>query len=130
MSSYLHLAKTDLKYTQFGIHSCNDEIELNYAAYHLHQAIEKIIKALLELDGVDLTDRLYRTHDIGFLISKLEDQASVPGEIQQNVYKINRWHSEPRYNINFRQSRDELDLVYNATFHWLEDIVSKFRIQD
>jgi len=50
MSNYLHLAKSDLKYANFGLANCNDEVEINYAAYHVNQAVEKIIKALLELE--------------------------------------------------------------------------------
>lgn len=123
MSSYLHLAKTDLKYVQFGILGCNDEIGVNYAAYHLHQAIEKIIKACLELAGIDITDRTYKTHDVGYLISKLPDPTIVPDEIRQNVYKINRWVSEPRYNIHFRQALDELESIYRVTLKWLEKIL-------
>ncbi|MCB2305591.1 hypothetical protein LGL08_05135 [Clostridium estertheticum] len=44
MSNYLHLAKSDLKYANFGLTNCTDEVEINYAAYHVNQAIEKTIK--------------------------------------------------------------------------------------
>ncbi|NDL66341.1 HEPN domain-containing protein [Anaerotalea alkaliphila] len=123
MSSFLHLAKADLKYVRFGLQNCDDEIELNYAAYHLHQAIEKLVKASLELAGIDLLDRTFRTHDIDFLISRLPKEVEVPEAIRKNLYKINRWVSEPRYNINFRQSREDVEAIYKAALWWLDGIL-------
>lgn len=123
MSSYLQLAKADLKFANFGIIHCNDEIEINYAAYHLNQAIEKIVKAILELHGEDLSRRKYRTHDISYLLSCLPENVEVPSVIKHMKYEIMRWVSEPRYNVNFRQSKDDIILVYQGTLRWLHTLL-------
>ncbi|MBU3092986.1 HEPN domain-containing protein [Clostridium sp. CF011] len=123
MSNYLHLAKSDLKYANFGLTNCTDEVEINYAAYHVNQAIEKIIKALLELNGNDLTDRKYKTHNISYLISSLPKGTQVPNIIVERKFEIIRWVSEPRYNVNFRESKEDILIIYTATFEWLNQIM-------
>lgn len=123
MSNFLHLAKVDLKYANFGLSHCNDEIEVNYAAYHVNQAIEKIIKAILELNGEDLSQRQYRTHDISYLLSRLPQTVEVPDLIVTRKFDIMRWVSEPRYNVNFRQSKDDVIVVYKVTLKWLHTLL-------
>lgn len=122
MSNYLQLAKSDLKYAHFGLTHCTDEIEINYAAHHVNQAIEKIIKALLELNGEDLTERKYRTHDISFLLSCLPIEINVPELILQRKFEIMRWVSEPRYNVHFRQCKEDVMSIYTVTLEWLYSI--------
>ncbi len=123
MSSYLHLAKADLKYAHFGLTHCTDEVDVNYAAYHVHQAIEKIAKGLLEMNGEDIARRLYRTHDISFLLSRLPSETYVPPVISERTFDIMRWVSEPRYNVNFRLSKDNVYEIYVDTLHWLQTII-------
>lgn len=123
MSNYLHLAKSDLKYANFGLTNCTDEVEINYAAYHVNQAIENIIKALLELNGNDLTDRKYKTHNISYLISSLPKGTQVPNIIVERKFEIIRWVSEPRYNVNFRESKEDILIIYTAAFEWLNQIM-------
>ena len=123
MSSYLHLAKADLKYANFGLTEGNDEVDVNYAAYHVHQAIEKIVKGLLELCGEDMARRKYRTHDISYLLSRLPESTYVPPIIAQRTFEIMRWISEPRYNVNFRLSRNHVYEVYVDTLDWLHRII-------
>lgn len=127
MSSYLHLAKADLKYANFGLTEGNDEVDVNYAAYHVHQAIEKIAKGLLEMNGEDLARRLYRTHDISFLLSRLPATAYVPPIIAERTFEIMRWVSEPRYNVNFRLSKKGVYEVYVDTLDWLHRVIPPVR---
>ena len=123
MSNYLQLAKVDLKYANFGLTHSTDEIEINYAAYHVNQSIEKIIKAVIELNGGDLSERKYRTHDISYLLSCLPKTVVVPSIIRDRTFEIMRWVSEPRYNVNFRQSKDDVILIYNATLDLLQSLL-------
>lgn len=123
MSSYLHLAKADLKYANFGLTQGSDEVDVNYAAYHVHQAIEKILKGLLELNGENMATRRYRTHDIGFLLSRLPASTYVPPLIAERTFEIMRWVSEPRYNVNFRLSRENVYEVYTETLYWLHSVI-------
>lgn len=98
-------------------------MDVNYAAYHVHQAIEKIAKGLLEMNGEDMARRLYRTHDISFLLSRLPSETYVPPIISERTFDIMRWVSEPRYNVNFRLSKDSVYDVYKDTLHWLHSII-------
>lgn len=67
MSKFFELAQSDLKYAKYGLDNFISGSELNIAAYHLCQALEKILKGYLELEGKDMSLKYYRTHNIDLL---------------------------------------------------------------
>jgi HEPN domain-containing protein len=105
------------------MNTLTDELALCKAAYHVQQAVEKTLKGILELSGIDITFKQYRTHDIDLLISFVPKDKEVPEVIQERAFKITKWAVEARYNINYRVSFKELQLVYEACNRWVEDIL-------
>ncbi|MGL6175163.1 MAG: HEPN domain-containing protein [Cellulosilyticaceae bacterium] len=125
MSSFLLLAQSDLAVAHMIMTTMNDELALCKAAYHVQQGVEKILKGLIELNGEDLAgNKKYRTHDIDLLISFL-DSGSVPEEIEDRAYKITKWATESRYNINYRVSLKEINTVYQIAVSWLDKILDR-----
>lgn len=125
MSNYFSLASSDLRYARFGIYSSNDELDLNMAGYHIHQAIEKIIKGILEMQGIDVEEKRFRTHDIDYLISEINNTSVVPKLIKEKIYYISRWHNAPRYNINMRSVRSTTEELLLCAEEWLEKCLAE-----
>lgn len=125
MSSYFTLASSDLRYARFGVYASNDELDLNMAGYHIHQAIEKILKGMLEMQGLDMEEKRFRTYDLDYLISQVTDEQDVPECIRTKLYYIARWHNAPRYNINMRSTRKLTEELLLCTEKWLTDILVK-----
>ncbi|MGL5675910.1 MAG: HEPN domain-containing protein [Cellulosilyticaceae bacterium] len=123
MSNYFALASSDLRYARFGVYTSNDELDLNMAGYHIHQAIEKILKGMLEMQGLDMEEKKFRTHDLDYLISEVTDESLVPETIRNKMYYISRWHNAPRYNINMRSTRNITEELLLCTESWLTDIL-------
>lgn len=47
----------------------------------------------------------------------------VPNIIVERKFEIIRWVSEPRYNVNFRESKEDILIIYTAAFEWLNKIM-------
>lgn len=125
MSSFLVIAQSDLQVASLIMNTLTDELALCKAAYHVQQAVEKTLKGILELNGLDVSYKQYRTHDIDLLISFIQNDRTVPDVIQERAFKITKWAVEARYNINYRVSFKELQIVYDACNKWLEDILKR-----
>lgn len=73
---FLRRAKVDLKICKKTIRDWEDEIEIEIAAYHLQQALEKAMKHLIIIIGSDYP----RTHEIKHLWSQLDALGYTPPE--------------------------------------------------
>lgn len=123
MSSFLIIAQSDLQVASLIMNTLTDELAICKAAYHVQQAVEKILKGILELSGIDASYKQYRTRDIDLLISFIPKDKEVPEIIQERAFKITKWAVEARYNINYRVSLKELQMVYEACDKWLEGLL-------
>lgn len=126
MSNYFALASSDVRYARFGIYSSNDELDLNMAGYHIHQAIEKILKGMLEMQGTDVEEKRFRTHDLDYLMAEIQDATSIPELIKNKMYYITKWHNAPRYNISMRSVRTTTEELFLCVEKWLEECLKKF----
>ncbi len=124
MSSFLIIAQSDLQVASLIMNTLTDELALCKSAYHVQQAVEKTLKGILELSGIDVSYKQYRTHDIDLLISFVPKDKEIPEIIQERAFKITKWAVESRYNVNYRVSLKELHLVYEACSEWLEQILT------
>jgi len=116
-NSLLDIAERDLQISNMIIGTTNDEIMQNMAAYHTQQAIEKIIKHLLNSKrGYASTD-----HDIERLaVEAKENSIIIPEWVQENSYEISKWATTIRYNSNFKTNRESIQ-KYNANIiAWIE----------
>ena len=73
---------------------------LNNAAYHLQQAVEKILKAALECVGVTVPN----THKITRLLSMITANGAglvITDWIDDHSEMLSEWEAETRYNMDF-----------------------------
>lgn len=78
----------------------NDEIFVNAMAYHLQQAVEKVLKAFLECQGVTVPN----THDIDKLVRMSKSNGSkiiLTSWIEDRADTLTRWETDTRYNVDY-----------------------------
>lgn len=118
MSKYVNLIKADLKCVGIFANG-TDEFDLNIAAYHCQQAVEKTCGYVAQIHGL----KSKRTHDIQVWVEYLRDNGiSVPEIITNNAEKITSWEGSSRYNINFVVARTEIERIKEAVEKWLSSI--------
>lgn len=88
--------------------SWEDEMILNNAAYHLQQAVEKVLKGALECVGVTVPN----THKITKLISMVINNSAnlvITEWIDEHSEMLSEWEAESRYNMDFLVEKRKLD---------------------
>ncbi len=86
----------------------NDEMILNNAAYHLQQAVEKVLKGALECVGVTVPN----THKITKLIQMISNHGAnleVTEWLDDHSEMLSEWEAETRYNMDFLVEKRKLD---------------------
>ena len=81
---------------------------LNNAAYHLQQAVEKVLKGALECVGVTVPN----THKITKLISMVTNNGAnltVTDWVDDHSEMLSEWEAETRYNMDFLVEKRKLD---------------------
>jgi hypothetical protein len=115
MSKYLSLIKADLRAVDAFVNG-NDEFDLNIAAYHCQQAVEKTCGYAAQLKGL----KAIRSHNVTAWVEYLHDNhIFVPEKIIVNSDEISGWESGSRYNINFVVVRTKVLQVKAAVDDWL-----------
>lgn len=97
--------------------------------FHCHQAIEKMIKAILISQGKFPP----KIHDLSALCEKIEKD--IPGDIQTMIDEINPHYLRPRYPdlpfvpaFHFTYNKKNTEQIFNQTkniFLWLKQILKK-----
>ena len=101
----LQRARIDIELAKENIVKLDDELYLDVSAYHIHQAIEKLLKFQIEHAG----ESYRKTHDLGLLWEEAEQiELSPPEWIWANRIQLNRYQSETRYGDDIVASRREL----------------------
>lgn len=114
----IKLAETDLKVAKLVLNSANDELMQNSAAYHVEQAVEKLLKAKLDSIGIQAGI----THNIQTLCDEM-DKAKIdyPDWIKDKAYDISSWATTIRYNANFKSDHDEIEEVIELTTNLISE---------
>ena len=113
----IKLAENDLKIAILVLNSSNDELMQNTAAYHVEQAVEKIMKGLIVKAGGNASI----SHSIVELSKDLDDlKVSYPEWIHDKDDDITSWATTIRYNANFKSDHDEIQEVIDLTKEWIE----------
>jgi len=91
-------AKADLQNARLILSQNNpDELFLDIAAYHVQQAIEKMVKYALAINGV----KHKQTHDMDVLYEQLEDAGiEVFPWLRENIDILNAYATKTRYGTN------------------------------
>ncbi len=88
----------------------NDEMILNNAAYHLQQAVEKIIKGALECVGVTVPN----THKISKLVKLVSDHGAsliLTDWVDDHSEMLSAWEAQTRYDMDFLVEKRKLDVA-------------------
>ena len=124
--TYVDLINIESKYVRLAL-AGNDEMDLNIAAYHCHQAIEKTCGYIAQRLGI----RSLREHKIEKWVSYLKEYSvDVPIIIEQNAAEISEWESKSRYNINFYASAQLISQIINEVEQWLKKVEVMFAKKD
>jgi HEPN domain-containing protein len=70
--------------------------------FHVQQAVEKRLKAVLALRGIEYD----RTHSIGYLTSVLEHHAVDPPDCREQIEELTPWAVAARYEDSFEEVLD------------------------
>ncbi|MGL5675282.1 MAG: HEPN domain-containing protein [Cellulosilyticaceae bacterium] len=120
MKGLYGLAEADYKFAKMNfeyLKTTSDDMFVNMIAYHIQQAVEKLLKYLIEVKG----KRYPKTHDITELIDACEPlNITIPEEIINNDVLITKWCTQTRYNINFKASIRKIELLLPVVEEWLK----------
>ena len=86
----------------------NDEMILNNAAYHLQQAVEKVLKGALECVGVTVPN----THKISKLVKMISDNGAnlvITDWVDDHSEMLGEWEAQTRYDMDFLVEKRKLD---------------------
>lgn len=86
----------------------NDEMILNNAAYHLQQAVEKVLKGALECVGVTVPN----TPKISKLVKMISDHGAnliITDWIDDHSEMLGEWEAQTRYDMDFLVEKRKLD---------------------
>lgn len=118
---YANLIRADMKAVRLFAEGV-DEFDINIAAYHCQQAVEKTCGYLVQKLGKPSK----RTHKIEVWVEYLQEiGVDVPKIIANKAHEISEWEASSRYNVNFVESKKNILGVLEATKTWLEEIESK-----
>lgn len=109
----MDLAWGDLRIAKFSLDE-QDDIAIRYAAYHISQSVEKVVKAVLKEMGVSYT----KTHRINDLLAKLPDSQTYLNDawldwLEMNDPTLNEWESKTRYVEDFVVTHRHAVRLYN-----------------
>jgi len=113
----LLMAKKDLKAAKTLAVSADPDIEI--VGFHLQQATEKSLKAWL----VSLGEPLIKTHDISFLLNRLEElQQSIDDELWL-LAELNPFAVQFRYGLF-----DDEPLDWQASYQHIEGLIQTIEL--
>jgi Uncharacterized conserved protein related to C-terminal domain of eukaryotic chaperone, SACSIN len=72
--------------------------------FHVQQAVEKRLKAVLALRGIDYD----RTHSIGYLTSVLAHHGVDPPDCRERIEELTPWAVAARYEDSFEEVLDRV----------------------
>lgn len=99
--------------------SANDEMILNNSAYHLQQAVEKILKGALECTGVTVP----YSHKISKLVAMVTNNGAnliVTEWLDDHAEMLSEWETETRYNMDFLVEKRKLDRALDEVGRFME----------
>ncbi len=99
------------------------------AAYHVQQAVEKLIKIQLYNSGNQLDlSKIYK-HSISSLLSYADDMGiviNVPALIRKNDELVTSWEAEGRYDVHLVVRTDTLRKYIETLKKWYESLEKNF----
>jgi HEPN domain-containing protein len=123
---FINLSECDFKACQAMEASFPDEYAIRIVTYHLQQAVEKILKAVILYYG----ETPAFTHDIARLAEHCVNLGAVlPEEIEDISDTLTLWESKSRYDPYISFSKKKYDIaknVYEKIHSKLLEEIAKF----
>ena len=115
----LQRAISDIKIVELILkENSEDEVQLDVAAYHVQQAIEKCMKFNIQQAG----EVFPRTHDVYLLVQQLEHAGlAAPEWIYNNGDTINSYATKTRYGTSIVSTRKKIQELCELTSKYIED---------
>ena len=98
----------------------------NIAAYHLQQAVEKLIKYQIYESGNNLNNSQLYTHNIERLIvygDSLGIGLIVPTYIRERSIVLTSWEAGSRYDVGFSIRINVLNKTYDIVEEWYRQVI-------
>ena len=125
---YANIIKTDLIAARSVMCGSKCIDNKRVCAYHLQQAVEKLIKIQIMLSNIQISSSIrkkYYVHEIDKLISFGKSQKIflvVPKYITDHAVRISDWEAKSRYDYRFSVDIRSLRKTYEVSVVWLRDI--------
>jgi HEPN domain-containing protein len=97
----------------------------NMCAYHLQQAVEKLIKIQIYKSGIKYDDKSMYSHNISSLLSYANSIGVgilIPQSISDNSTIISGWEAGSRYDLHFSVRIDTLEKILADVVKWYYNI--------
>ena len=113
------IAKADYSIAKLTVSTMQDELSINIAAYHAQQAIEKLMKAMLNLEGIVYP----ATHNISLLLDIAQEKhIPFPAWLDDITFLLNGWATQTRYNASFVAARRDVVRILSLIDGWIQEI--------
>jgi len=98
------------------------EVKFRLACFHAQQAIEKLLKAVLIVNGIEFQ----RTHDLHTLATLLLQNGISPPYTPEELARLNPFAVTFRYDdTDIPLIRDDVvETMVNTMCHWADEVVS------
>ena len=99
----------------------------NMSAYHLQQAVEKLIKIQIYRSGIEYDNRNMYVHNLVKFITyakKIGIDLKIPKSIDENALMITDWEAGSRYDVHFSIRIDTLKKMYQIVNEWYGKVYS------
>ena len=106
-SIFFNKANTDLKVAEYLLNSEDEEIDMEVIYFHLQQASEKYIKALLSFNKIHFE----KIHDIKKLLSLSDDNAVKLPKYTERLVDLNPFAVEGRYGLIVEDMHDANEYI-------------------
>lgn len=111
------ISKADTRIARLTLDSLHDELSINIAAYHTQQAIEKMLKFVVNLAGVTYPP----THNLSVLMELAkENNISYPDWLDDISFVLNAWATQTRYNASFVAAKRDVVKILNWLEAWIQ----------
>ncbi len=119
--TYLENARTNLEITKKILPSGDDELYVNWAAYHLQQAVEFAIKYEFEMNGIEYP----KSHCIEKLIklsNKENITLNIPDFIDEHAEMFSTWEEKTRYIKDYLVDRNKVVEAINYVEEYINNL--------
>ena len=102
----------------------------NMCAYHLQQAVEKLVKIQIYKSGIAYDNKSMYSHNIRALLVYAESKEIpiiIPKLIKENASIITKWEAGSRYDLHFSIRIDTLEKYFLEVEKWYQQVLKSIK---